>query len=74
MLLAPARDMLIGTHTHAHVCVPTATLRARASSDENHSSNGLGEVIHAHCYCDRAHFVVTELRNRHGDGIDPLLL
>jgi hypothetical protein len=54
MLLEPARDVPVGTHTYAHVCVPTATLRARASSNENHSSNGLGEVIHACCYCDRA--------------------
>jgi hypothetical protein len=74
MLLAPARDVPIGTHTYTHVCVPTTTPRARASSNESHSSNGFGEVIHARCYCDRAHLTVTEHSNRHGDVIGPLLL
>jgi hypothetical protein len=45
-----------------------------ASSNENHSSNGLGEVIRARCYYDRAHLEVTEHSNRHGDGIGPFLL
>jgi hypothetical protein len=38
------------------------------------SSNGLSEVISAHCYCDRARLVATECSNKHGDGIGPLLL
>jgi hypothetical protein len=44
------------------------------SSNENHSSNRLGEVIRAHCYCDQARLVATERRNGRGDGINPLLL
>jgi hypothetical protein len=38
------------------------------------SSNGLGEVISACCYCDQACLAATEHRNRHGDNISPLLL
>jgi hypothetical protein len=38
------------------------------------SSNGLGEVISARCYCDWAHLTVTECSNRCDDGIGPLLL
>jgi hypothetical protein len=74
MLLAPACDVLVGTHMYAHVCVPTATQRARASSNENHSSNGLGEVIHTSCYYDQDHLAEIEHSNGRGDGIDPLLL
>jgi hypothetical protein len=44
------------------------------SSNENYSSNGLGEVIHAYCYCDRARLATTECSNGHGDNIGPLLL
>jgi hypothetical protein len=44
------------------------------SSNENHSSNRLSEVIHARCYCDRARLAVTERSNVCGDGIGPLLL
>jgi hypothetical protein len=44
------------------------------SCNENHSSNGLGEVICACCYCDRACLAVTKCSNRRGDGIDPLIL
>jgi hypothetical protein len=32
------------------------------------SSNGLGEVINAHCYCDRARLTVTERSNGRGDN------
>jgi hypothetical protein len=38
------------------------------------SSNGLGEVNSAHCYCDRARLTVTERSNRHGDNNGPLVL
>jgi hypothetical protein len=38
------------------------------------SSNELGEVIRAHCYCDRARLAVTKRSNEHGDGIGPLLV
>jgi hypothetical protein len=44
------------------------------SSNENHSSNGLDEVIRTRCYCDRAHLMVTERSNGRGDDINPLLL
>jgi hypothetical protein len=44
------------------------------SSNENHSSNGRSEVIHAHCYFDLAYLVAAERNNKHADGIDPLLL
>jgi hypothetical protein len=44
------------------------------NSSENHSSNGLGEVIRARCYCDRDRLAVTKRRNKHGDGINPLLM
>jgi hypothetical protein len=37
-------------------------------------SNGLGEVIHARCYCNRACLASTERSNGRGDNIDPLLL
>jgi hypothetical protein len=37
------------------------------------SSNGLGEVIHASCYCDRTHLAVTKHSNGRGDDIGPLL-
>jgi hypothetical protein len=44
------------------------------SSNEIHSSNRLGEVIRARCYCDRVHLAVTKRSNGHGDSIDTLLL
>jgi hypothetical protein len=44
------------------------------SSNENHSSNRLGEVIRARCYCDRARLAVTKCSNGHGDDIGLLLL
>jgi hypothetical protein len=43
-------------------------------SNENHSSNGLSDVIRARCYCDRAHLAATEHSNGCGDGIDLLLV
>jgi hypothetical protein len=44
------------------------------SSNKNHSSNELGEVIHAHCYCDRACLAGTEHSNGCSDDIGSLLL
>jgi hypothetical protein len=44
------------------------------SSNENDNSNGLGEVIRASCYYDRARLVATEHGNGRGDGISLLLL
>jgi hypothetical protein len=44
------------------------------SSNENHSSNGHGEVIRTHCYYDRARLAATERSNGCGDDIGPLLL
>jgi hypothetical protein len=38
------------------------------------SSNGLGEVISTHCYCDWDRLAATEHSNGRGDGIGPLLL
>jgi hypothetical protein len=44
------------------------------SSNDNHSSNELGEVIRTLCYCDPAHFAATECSNGRGDDISSLLL
>jgi hypothetical protein len=38
------------------------------------SSNGLGEVISVHCYCDQAHLVATKRSNGRSDDINLLLL
>jgi hypothetical protein len=58
-----------GTKLQNHVVAVVAF-----SSNENHSSNGLDEVIRAHCYCDRACLAATECSNRRDDDIGPLLL
>jgi hypothetical protein len=44
------------------------------SSNENHSSKELGEVIRTRCYCDRACLAATKCSNGRGDDINPLLL
>jgi hypothetical protein len=38
------------------------------------SSNGLGEVISARCYCNQALLAATERSNGRGNGISSLLL
>jgi hypothetical protein len=47
---------------------------AAVASNENHSSNGHGEVIRARCYCDQAFLAAIERSNEHRDRISPLLL
>jgi hypothetical protein len=44
------------------------------SSNKNHSCNRLGEVIRAHCYCDRVRLAATKHCNGRSHGIGPLLL
>jgi hypothetical protein len=41
---------------------------------EDNSSNDLDNMMHARCYCDRAHLSVTQHTNGHSEVIYPLLL
>jgi hypothetical protein len=54
--------------------VATGTVSQLPIATECHTSNELGEVISARCYCDWARLAVSERSNGHGDAIGPLLL